>query len=94
MGVNCLKALLHAGIQIDLVVTHQDDPNENVWFGSVAKLCEEQKIPCVTPNANQLIDLIPQIQKLAPDYLFSFYYQPLGCPESEDRAELEMAPLG
>ena len=75
MGVNCLKALLHAGIQIDLVVTHQDDPNENVWFGSVAKLCEEQKIPCITPNANQLIDLIPQIQKLAPDYLFSFYYR-------------------
>ena len=75
VGVNCLKALLHAGIQIDLVVTHQDDPNENVWFGSVAKLCEEQKIPCVTPNANQLIDLIPKIQKLAPDYLFSFYYR-------------------
>lgn len=75
VGVNCLKALLHAGIQIDLVVTHQDDPNENVWFGSVAKLCEEQKIPCITPNANQLIDLTPQIQKLAPDYLFSFYYR-------------------
>lgn len=75
VGVNCLKALLHAGIQIDLVVTHQDDPNENVWFGSVAKLCEEQKIPCITPNANQLIDFIPQIQKLAPDYLFSFYYR-------------------
>jgi methionyl-tRNA formyltransferase len=75
VGVNCLKALLHAGIQIDLVVTHQDDPNENVWFGSVAKLCEEQKIPCIAPNANQLIGLIPQIQKLAPDYLFSFYYR-------------------
>lgn len=75
VGVNCLKALLHAGIQIDLVVTHQDDPNENVWFGSVAKLCEEQKIPCIAPNANQLIDLTPQIQKLAPDYLFSFYYR-------------------
>ena len=75
VGVNCLKALLGAGIQIDLVVTHQDDPNENVWFGSVAKLCEEKKIPCITPNANQLMDLVPQIQKLAPDYLFSFYYR-------------------
>jgi methionyl-tRNA formyltransferase len=75
VGVNCLKALLGAGIQIDLVVTHQDDPNENVWFGSVAKLCEEKKIPFVTPNAIQLMDLIPQIQKLSPDYLFSFYYR-------------------
>ena len=75
VGVNCLKALLHADIQIDLVVTHQDDPNENVWFGSVAKLCEEKNISYLTPNANQLMDLVPQIQKLAPDYLFSFYYR-------------------
>ena len=75
VGVNCLKALLDAGIQIDLVVTHQDDPHENVWFGSVAKLCEDQKIPYITPDANQLMDLVPQLQKLAPDYLFSFYYR-------------------
>ena len=75
VGVNCLRALLGAGIQIDLVITHQDDPNENVWFGSVAKLCEEKKIPYITPNANQLMDLVPQVQKLAPDYLFSFYYR-------------------
>ena len=75
VGVNCLKALIAAGIQIDLVITHQDDPNENVWFGCVAKLCEDKKIPYITPNANQLMDLVPQIQKLAPDYLFSFYYR-------------------
>jgi len=75
VGVNCLKALLGAGIQIDLVVTHQDDPNENVWFGSVAKLCMDQNIPYITPDASQLIDLLPQIQKLTPDYLFSFYYR-------------------
>jgi len=36
VGVNCLQALLDAGIQVDLVVTHHDDPAENVWFGSVA----------------------------------------------------------
>ncbi|OYY21554.1 MULTISPECIES: formyltransferase [unclassified Polynucleobacter] len=81
VGVNCLKALLGAGIEIDLVVTHQDDPNENVWFGSVAKLCEDKKIPYITPNANQLMDLVPQIQKLAPDYLFSFYYRHMIPPE-------------
>ena len=75
VGVNCLKALLGAGIQVDLVITHQDDPQENVWFGSVAKLCDDQKIPYITPNANQLMELIPQLQKLTPDYLFSFYYR-------------------
>ena len=75
VGVNCLKALLSAGIQVDLVVTHQDDPNENVWFGSVAKLCAEKNIPYITPNANELADLIPKFQALAPDYIFSFYYR-------------------
>lgn len=75
VGVNCLKALLGAGIQADLVVTHQDDPNENIWFGSVAKLCAEKNIPYITPNANELVDLIPKFQALAPDYIFSFYYR-------------------
>ena len=75
VGVNCLKALLIAGIQVDLVVTHQDDPNENVWFGSVAKLCNEKNIPYITPNANELENLIPRFQELAPDYIFSFYYR-------------------
>ena len=75
VGVNCLKALLNAGIQVDLVVTHQDDPNENVWFGSVEKLCQEKAISYVTPNANELIDLVPKLQALAPDYIFSFYYR-------------------
>lgn len=75
VGVNCLKALLTAGIQVDLVVTHQDDPNENVWFGSVIKLCEERNIPYITPKASELTGLVSQIQELAPDYLFSFYYR-------------------
>ena len=75
VGVNCLKALLDAGIQIDLVVTHQDDPDENVWFGSVAKLCQEKNIAYITPSANELVGLIPKLQTLAPDYIFSFYYR-------------------
>lgn len=75
VGVDCLKALLAAGIQVDLVVTHEDDPNENVWFGSVSKLCTEKHIPYVTPSATELQSLIPQLQTLSPDYIFSFYYR-------------------
>ena len=75
VGVNCLKALLAADIKVDLVVTHQDDPNENIWFGSVAKLCTDQNIPYITPHANELVNLVPKLQALAPDYIFSFYYR-------------------
>ncbi|HAT38998.1 formyltransferase [Polynucleobacter necessarius] len=75
VGVNCLSALINAGIKIDLVVTHQDDPNENVWFGSVAKMCADRKIPCITPNANELGELVHKLQALSSDYIFSFYYR-------------------
>ena len=75
VGVNCLKALLNAGIQVDLVLTHEDDPNENVWFGSVAKLCQEKNIPYIMPSASDLPGLIPKLEQLAPDYIFSFYYR-------------------
>lgn len=75
VGVHCLKALINAGIQIDLVVTHQDDPNENVWFGSVSQLCQEKQIPYITPTANELTALAPNIAALSPDYIFSFYYR-------------------
>lgn len=75
VGVYCLKELLKAGIEVDLVVTHEDDPNENVWFGSVVKLCKEKSIPFTTPSASELAKLVPQLQAIAPDYIFSFYYR-------------------
>ena len=75
VGVGCIKALLEAGIQIELVVTHADDPHENIWFGSVAALCQERGIPYVQPEASDLLELLPQFKKIAPDYIFSFYYR-------------------
>jgi methionyl-tRNA formyltransferase len=75
VGVGSIKALLDAGIQIELVVTHADDPHENVWFGSVAALCQERGIPYVQPEASDLLEFLPQFKKIAPDYIFSFYYR-------------------
>jgi len=75
VGVGCIKALLDAGIQIELVVTHADDPHENIWFASVAALCQERGIPYVQPEASDLLELLPQFQKIVPDYIFSFYYR-------------------
>jgi methionyl-tRNA formyltransferase len=77
VGVGCITALLDAGVQIELVVTHADDPHENIWFGSVAALCQERGIPYVQPEASDLLKLLPQFQKIAPDYIFSFYYRHL-----------------
>ena len=68
---------MEVGIQIELVVTHADDPHENIWFGSVAALCQERGIPYVQPEASDLLELLPQFKKIAPDYIFSFYYRHL-----------------
>jgi methionyl-tRNA formyltransferase len=75
VGVNCLQALLDAAIQVDLVITHTDDPNENIWFASVVELCKQKNIPYLQPQANDLNALLPRLQALQPDYIFSFYYR-------------------
>ena len=40
VGVRCIKVLLAGGVDIALVVTHEDNPQESIWFASVAELCE------------------------------------------------------
>lgn len=75
VGVNCLQALLDAEIQVDLVITHTDDPNENIWFASVVDFCKQKNISYLQQQANELNALLPRLQALQPDYIFSFYYR-------------------
>ncbi|HET7370014.1 MAG TPA: formyltransferase [Gammaproteobacteria bacterium] len=75
VGVRCLAVLLAHGVDVRLVVTHRDDPDENVWFGSVASLAALHDIPVVTPEAAELPALAEQMKALAPDFVFSFYYR-------------------
>jgi len=75
VGVRCLKALLARGVEVALVVTHQDNPNETIWFESVASLCREQGIPFVTPDDPKTPELFQQVQETQPDFIFSFYYR-------------------
>src|SRR5579872_5137583 len=75
VGVRCLSALLSQGVHVPLVVTHQDDPGENVWFGSVRKLAELHRLPVITPEDPNTDDLATRIEGLKPDFLFSFYYR-------------------
>ena len=75
VGVKCLRALLEAGIHIPLVISHKDQPGENIWFESVQDLCQEYQLKCITPEDAKSPELLAQIQTLAPDYIFSFYYR-------------------
>lgn len=75
VGVRCLSVLLSQGVQVPLVVTHQDDPKENVWFGSVQRLAELHRLPVITPQDPNTEEVMKRIEDLKPDFVFSFYYR-------------------
>lgn len=75
VGVTGIECLLQAGVDIKLVLTHQDDPAENVWFGSVAQLASRHDIPVITPDDPNRADIVAQIAALHPEWFFSFYYR-------------------
>ncbi|MFA7268642.1 MAG: formyltransferase [Sterolibacterium sp.] len=75
VGVRCLSVLLAHGVEVALVVTHQDNPAETIWFDSVAELAALHDIPCITPDDPNAAAIAAQIAAAAPDFLFSFYYR-------------------
>ena len=59
IGVHSIRVLLARGIHIALVVTHKDNPNETIWFESVASLCAEHHIPTlVDPDSEKLFTTV------------------------------------
>jgi len=75
VGVRCLKTVLARGVDVALVVTHQDDPKEDIWFQSVAATAAEFGIEVVTPKADELLELAARLEAMQLDLLFSFYYR-------------------
>ena len=47
VGVRCLKVLLARGLDVPLVVTHADDPREQMWFGSVRDTAADYGIDAI-----------------------------------------------
>ncbi len=73
VGVRCLSVLLAHGVDVELVVTHRDDPGENIWFGSVEQLARTHGLSTTTPA--DPAELATRLRALAPDFVFSFYYR-------------------
>ncbi|HGJ5897944.1 bifunctional UDP-4-amino-4-deoxy-L-arabinose formyltransferase/UDP-glucuronic acid oxidase ArnA [Arsenophonus apicola] len=89
IGCVGLKALQKAGFEIQAVFTHTDDPKENHFFSSVARLGAEMGLPVFAPeNVNHSL-WIERIEKMQPDVIFSFYYRHMLSQEL-----LALAPKG
>jgi methionyl-tRNA formyltransferase len=74
VGSRCLRVLLEGGVDVRCVFTHEDSPSERTWFGSVAQLAGERGVE-VSTSRPQGEQGLRQIESLAPQYLFSFYYR-------------------
>jgi methionyl-tRNA formyltransferase len=75
VGVRCLQVLLARGVDVALVVTHEDNPSENIWFGSVAQIAAEHGIETITPADPDSAELRDAVSAARPDFIFSFYYR-------------------
>jgi methionyl-tRNA formyltransferase len=62
-------------IDIPLLFSHQDDPHEHQWFGSMQQLAREHGLNLVTPDSPNSPEWIAQATALKPDFVFSFYYR-------------------
>jgi len=81
VGVRCLKVLLSAGVEVPLVVTTKDDPNEIQWFDSALRLAQEYGLPVITPDDVNSPEVERTVTELRPDFVFSFYYRAMiGAP--------------
>jgi methionyl-tRNA formyltransferase len=89
VGARCLRVLRAQGLEVPLVVTHRDDPGENVWFACVADVAADLGLRAITPDDPNTSDLRETVAALSPDFLFSFYYRRMLGP-----GLLDVAPRG
>jgi methionyl-tRNA formyltransferase len=73
VGVRCLRVLLEADVDVRLVVTHRDDPNELIFFGNVAELARSHALDTLVDP--EPAPLFSAIERISPDFIFSFYYR-------------------
>lgn len=84
VGYECLEVLVRRGKRVLAVFTHEDNPNETIWFKSVAQLARDHGIPIHTPEDVNTTEWIARIRALQPDIIFSFYYRHMICQEILD----------
>jgi methionyl-tRNA formyltransferase len=79
VGYFCLKALIEKcrdfGDEIVAVVTHADNPQENIWFAQVRDLAFQHHLPVYQPADPNDPAFVTAMRRLKPDFLFSCYYR-------------------
>jgi methionyl-tRNA formyltransferase len=69
IGVRGLATLLESGLEVPLVVTHTDDPNETRWYASLFDFARARSLRVLADPPIDNLDVGE------PDLIFSFYYR-------------------
>ena len=75
VGARGLRVLLAHGFDVGLVVTHDDDPEETLWFERVRDVAESRGLATIAPADPNAAEVVARVAACAPDFLFSFYYR-------------------
>jgi methionyl-tRNA formyltransferase len=75
VGWVCLDELLRLGADVAAVVTHRDDPGEEIWFRSVAERARAAGIEVLEPADVNAPEVVERMRALAPELVFSFYFR-------------------
>ena len=77
IGIVGLEALALGKFDIQAIFSHLDDPEENIWFESVADWAKKNQIPVFCPKNVNTSQWIEMIRQTSPEVIFSFYYRNL-----------------
>ncbi|MCC6197068.1 MAG: formyltransferase [Burkholderiales bacterium] len=80
VGARCLRVLLARGVEVLLVVTHEDHPGEVLWFERVADVAAAYGLPVITPRDPNDRAVVERVRTHEPDFIFSFYYRQMLSP--------------
>jgi methionyl-tRNA formyltransferase len=89
VGWTCLDLLLARGDNVVALITHEDNPNEKIWFRTPAVAAREHGVPVHTPEKVNTPEWIERIAALRPDLILSVYYRNMISTKI-----LSLAPLG
>ena len=89
VGFACLDLLLTRGDNVVALFTHEDNPNEKIWFKTPAVAAHAKGLPIHTPEKITTAEWLEQIAALRPDLILSVYYRNMISTKV-----LGLAPLG
>ena len=75
VGHDCLSLLLERGDHVVGLITHEDNPDEKIWFKTPALAARGKGVPVFTPDSVNTPEWREKIAALQPDLILSVYYR-------------------